>query len=197
MYPVGKGVTLREKWEMERRQGGEKHGRAVEAVGATGSSGQAHVLLFAPKTAVVEEGGCLGSTQTRLRRVRGPHSFILAVGAAAMLCSRLSGGWRCWRSTRMTLFWKYVPVEHSVSLSYPSLEPAKPLGPAPLAIALALSLITLLGKELARTRAKPARAVAPFGTLEPKTGFFLPFFFLPFFFLSQARFFGTIARWRG
>lgn len=138
----------------------------------------------------LEEGGCLGSTQTRLRRVRAPHSFILAVGAAAMLCSRLSGGWRCWRSTRMTLFWKYVPAEHSVSLGHPSPEPAKPLGPALLTIVLALSLIALLGKGLARARAKPARAVAPFGALEPKTGFFLPFFFLSFFVLSQAHFSG-------
>lgn len=84
----------------------------------------------------------------------------------------------------MTLFWKYVPAEHSVSLSHPGPELAEPLGPALLVIALALSLIALLGKELVRKRAKPARAVAPFSTLEPKAGFFLPFFFLSFFFLS-------------
>lgn len=88
----------------------------------------------------------------------------------------------------MTLFWKYVPVEHSVSLGHPSPELAEPLGPALLAIVLALSLITLLGKELVRKRAKPARAVTPFSTLEPKAGFFLFFFFFSFFFLSQAHF---------
>lgn len=35
--------------------------------------------------------GCVGSCQMCPRRVRAPHSFILAAGAAAMLCSRLSG----------------------------------------------------------------------------------------------------------
>lgn len=50
----------------------------------------------------------------------------------------------------MTLFWKYVPVEHSVSLGHPGPEPAEPLGPALLTIVLAPSLIALLGKELAR-----------------------------------------------
>lgn len=50
----------------------------------------------------------------------------------------------------MTLFWKYVPVEHSVSLGHPDPDPAEPLGPALLMIVLAPSLIALLGKELAR-----------------------------------------------
>lgn len=90
----------------------------------------------------------------------------------------------------MTLFWNYVPVEHSASLSHPSPEPAKPLGPALFAIVLALSLIALLGKVLVRKRAKPTRAVALFGTLEPRAGFVLPFFFLSFSFLSQAHFSG-------
>lgn len=83
----------------------------------------------------------------------------------------------------MTLFWKYAPVEHSVSLGYPSPKPADPLGPALLAIVLTPSLIALLGKELARKGAKPARARVPFGTPGPETGFFLPLF-LPFFRVS-------------
>lgn len=174
----------------ERRQGGGQRRSAGEVPGPAGVSSEAHVLLFALKTAMAGGGDCLGSTQTRLFRVRAPHSFILAVGAAAMLRSRLSGVSQCWRSTRMTLFWKYVPAEHSVSLGHPSPELAKPLGPALLTIVLALSLITLLGKELARKSAKPAHAVTPFGKLEPKAGFFLPFFFLSFFFLSQAHFSG-------
>lgn len=122
--------------------------------------------------------GLPGEHSAWLCRVRAPHSFILAVGAAAMLCGEPLGGWRGWRSTRMTLFWKYVPVEHSVSLGSPSPEPVEPLGPAPLTIVLSPSLMALLGKELARKRAKPARARAPFGTLEPKAGSFLPFFSL-------------------
>lgn len=177
---------LGEKWEMERTggKGDEVEGNAGalgEAAGARGTSSRTRVLFFALKTAVAGGGGCLGSTQTCLCWVRAPHSFTLAMGAAAMLCSRLSGGWRCWRSTRMTLFWKYVPAEHLASLGHPSPEPAEPLGPPLLAIVLAPSLIALLGKEMVRKRAKPAHAVAPFSTLEPKTGFFLPFFFLPFF----------------
>lgn len=96
----------------------------------------------------------------------------------------------------MTLFWKYVPVEHSMSLGYPSPEPVEPLGLAPLAIVLALSLIAPLGKELARKGAKPARARAPFGTPEPKAGFFLPFFFLSFLVLSSPGTFFMLIAWQ-
>ena len=192
--PERKAVMLGEKRELQRTggRGDRTKGNAGVLGGCrgVGSSGQANVLLFALKTDTAGGGGCLGSTQTFLCWVMAPHSFILAVGAAAVLCNRLLGGWRRWRSTRMTLFWKYVPVEHSLSLGHPNPELSKPLGPALLVIALALSLITLLGKELARKRAKPALAVAPISKLEPKAGFFLLFFFLSFFFLSQAHFLG-------
>lgn len=91
----------------------------------------------------------------------------------------------------MTLFWKYVPVEHSVSLGYPSPEL---LGPAPLTIVLAPSLIALLGKELAGKGAKPACARAPFGM----PGSFLPLFFLSFILLSSpGMFFRLIVLQRG
>lgn len=87
---------LGEKWEMERMggRGDRAEGHAGKAVGAACASGQAHVLLFTLRTAVAGGRGCLGSTQPRLCWVRAPHSFILAVGAAAMLCGELLGGWR-------------------------------------------------------------------------------------------------------
>lgn len=89
MYPV----MLAEKWETERMGGrGGKCRSSGKAAGAVGMSSRAHVLLFAPQTAAAGGGGCLGSAQKCLCWVRAPHSFVLAVGAAARLCSRRPAG---------------------------------------------------------------------------------------------------------
>lgn len=89
----------------------------------------------------------------------------------------------------MTLFWKYVPVEHSASLGYPSPEPVGPLGPAPLTIVLTPSLIALLGKEPAGKGAKPAPLALPLARpTQSLAPFFLSFPFLWSFFLPRARF---------
>lgn len=182
---------------MERTggRGDRAEGHAGKAVGAVCASGQAHVLLFALRTAVAGGRGCLGSTQPRLCWVRAPHSFVLAVGAAAMLCGELLGGCWGWRSTRMTLFWNYVPVEHSVSLGYGSPEPVELLGAALLAVVLTLSVITLLGKELAR---KGARTTLPLARLGQRlASLFLPFFLSFSFLSSPGRFFRLLAQQRG
>lgn len=73
---------------------------------------------------------------------------------------------------------------------------AEPLGPAPLAIALAPALITPLGTELTRKSAKSLHTIAAFvpsACLRRRlVSFLLTSLFLPFLLLSHAQFLGSI-----
>lgn len=181
---------------MERRK--RRQDTAGKAVGAVCASGRAHVLLFTPRTAVAGGRGCLGSPQPRLCWVRAPHSFILAAGAAAMLCGELLG-WLAGLEEHQNDFILEICPCGALSVPWLSQPRAgRAAGtcsthdcPHPFSNRSA-------GKRAGGEGSQARAARTPFGTPDPKPGSFLPLLSLSLVFLSSPCTFSVlIARQRG
>lgn len=86
------------------------------------------------------------------------------------------GGWRGWRSTRMTLFQKYVPTEHAVPLGRAAGTRSAGDSACPGSYR---STGNRADEEVSQIRTRH-RCLCPFNTLEPKAGFVPPYFFFSF-----------------